>query len=451
MFQTTYSRDSLGRISSLYETIGGVSKEMDYSYDSVGRLTEVWRNDTLVSQYVYDANGNRIAHITPTQIDSGTYDAQDRMLIYDGTQYFYGRNGDLETKIAGTDTTKYVYDALGNLMAVSLPTGDRIDYIVDGQNRRIAKKFDGQIVKRWVYSGQLSPVAELDSAGNVVAQFVGDYIVKGGNTYRIITDHLGSVRLVLDVNSGSVAERIDYDEFGNVTYDSNPDFQPFGFAGGLYDTETKLVRFGARDYDAGTGRWTNKDPIGFGGGVSNLYEYVVNDPINSLDYNGLQPIYNAWLGTLVHWYVLHELQSRLGPGASVYPSIPGAGPNGGYGYPDLTVESPSGGIEVYELKSAQTLQRNPDAAENQLNSYCGNGGLTRGTSLAGNPSLNAPVKLGPFEADVSYYAPGVLQYQINYNGPKLSAKETYEAIEAFAAGLGIGSALYYLPELILAF
>jgi RHS repeat-associated protein len=53
--------------------------------------------------------------------------------------------------------------------------------------------------------------------------------------------------------------------------DSNPGFQPFGFAGGLYDRDTGLVRFGARDYDAETGRWTARDPILFAGGQGNLY------------------------------------------------------------------------------------------------------------------------------------------------------------------------------------
>ena len=66
--------------------------------------------------------------------------------------------------------------------------------------------------------------------------------------------HLGNPRLVVNVNTGVVVQRMDYAEFGNVAYDSNPGFQPFGFAGGLYNWETKLVRFGARDYDASTGR-----------------------------------------------------------------------------------------------------------------------------------------------------------------------------------------------------
>lgn len=111
-------------------------------------------------------------------------------------------------------------------------------------------------------------------------------MVKGGVTYRIITDQLGSPRLVVNVTTGVVAQRIDYDEFGQVLSDSNPGFQPFGFAGGLYDRDTKLVRFGARDYDAETGRWTAKDPIGFEGGDGNLYSYVFNNPILAVDPTG---------------------------------------------------------------------------------------------------------------------------------------------------------------------
>jgi RHS repeat-associated protein len=83
-----------------------------------------------------------------------------------------------------------------------------------------------------------------------------------------------------------VAERIDYDEWGHVLADSNPGFQPFGFAGGLFDRDTGLVRFGARDYDPQTGRWTNKDPVRFRGGTTNLYEYVGGDSVNGIDPRG---------------------------------------------------------------------------------------------------------------------------------------------------------------------
>ena len=63
---------------------------------------------------------------------------------------------------------------------------------------------------------------------------------------------------------------------------------PLGFAGGLHDRDTGLVKFGFRDYDPEVGRWTAKDPIGFKGGSTDLYGYSSNDPINLVDPTGLQ-------------------------------------------------------------------------------------------------------------------------------------------------------------------
>jgi RHS repeat-associated protein len=90
------------------------------------------------------------------------------------------------------------------------------------------------------------------------------------------------------VSDGTIAQQLDYDEYGNITQNTNPDFQPFAYAGGLYDSQTKLVRFGARDYDASVGRWTCKDPIGFKGESFNIYGYCSNDPINYYDDSGLK-------------------------------------------------------------------------------------------------------------------------------------------------------------------
>jgi RHS repeat-associated protein len=112
----------------------------------------------------------------------------------------------------------------------------------------------------------------------------------GANKYQIITDHLGSPVVVVNTATGVVAQEVKYDEFGNIISDTNPGFTPFGFAGCLYDQDTKLCRFGARDYDASTGRWLSKDPILFGGGDTNLYGYVMQDPINFIDPSGLKGI-----------------------------------------------------------------------------------------------------------------------------------------------------------------
>jgi len=299
VFSTAYTRDKLGRITQKVETIGGVTTTFDYDYDLAGRLIQVKENSVVTASYTYDSNGNRLTG--PGLGSSPTYDDQDRLLQYGPNSYTYTANGELATKTVGTNTTTYTYDELGNLTRVVLPSGAQIDYLIDGQNRRIGKKVNGTLMQDFLYDGVLRLVAELDGAGSLVSRFVygsrvnvPDYMIKGGVTYRIISDHLGSPRLVVDVATGTVAQQLDYDEFGNVLTDTNPGFQPFGFAGGLYDPDTGLVRFGARDYDAETGRWTTKDPIRFSGGDTNLYGYVLSDPVNFVDPLGLEQICSGY-------------------------------------------------------------------------------------------------------------------------------------------------------------
>jgi uncharacterized protein RhaS with RHS repeats len=65
------------------------------------------------------------------------------------------------------------------------------------------------------------------------------------STYRLLTDHLGSPRLVVNTSDGTIAQRMDYDEFGRILLDTSPGFQPY--------------------YDPATERWTAKESLGFGG------------------------------------------------------------------------------------------------------------------------------------------------------------------------------------------
>ena len=295
LYDARYTRDLLGRITQKVETIGGVMDTYEFTYDVAGRLVHVRRNGALVETYAYDANGNRIGATVDGVTLNGSYDAQDRLTQYGSTIYSYIANGDLSVKTSAGQATTFTYDALGNVIAVGLSDGRQIRYLVDGHNRRVGKMSNGTLVQGFLYGDALRAVAELDGANNVVARFVyadrahvPAYILKAGATYRIISDHLGSVRLVVEAATGAVVQRMDYDAFGRVVNDTNPGFQPFGFAGGLYDSDTKLVRFGARDYDAEAGRWTTKDPIGFGGLDTNLYAYALNDPLNNADPDGLQ-------------------------------------------------------------------------------------------------------------------------------------------------------------------
>jgi RHS repeat-associated protein len=286
-----YLRDNLGRIIQKSETSATGTKVFGYHYDLAGRLDEVRTDGTVTEVYTYDANGNRL---TALGVSSATYDDQDRLLSYGDSTFTYTANGELLTKTDTGGTTTYDYDARGALRSVVLPSNTVIEYLLDGTGRRIGKKINGVVQKRWIYRDALAPVAELDGAGNLVSRFVysgsrnvPEYIVRGGATHRVVADQVGSVRRVVDVATGTVVQAIEYDAFGRVTSDSNPAWQPFGFAGGMYESATGLVRFGRRDYDVSTGRWTAKDPLTFGGGGSDMYAYCDSDSVNRVDPGGL--------------------------------------------------------------------------------------------------------------------------------------------------------------------
>ncbi len=289
LYSTVYVRDSLSRIEQKTETIQGATVVWNYSYDQAGRLWQVMQNGVLTATYLYDANGNRTSVTTASGTQTATYDAQDRLLTYGNWSYTYTANGDLQSK---TDTsngqvTTYFYDAMGNLRHVGLPDGRSIDYLIDAQNRRVAKKVNGAVVKKWIHKNQLNPAAEFDGSGTLLARYLDGVTIKGTTSYRVVADHLGTPRLLVNSTTGAVAQRLDFDEFGMIENDTNPGFQVLGFAGGIYDADTGLVRFGARDYDPEVGRWTAKDPIRFAAGDSNLYRYVAGNPVSSVDPTGL--------------------------------------------------------------------------------------------------------------------------------------------------------------------
>jgi RHS repeat-associated protein len=293
LYRSSYTLDGIGRVVQKEETVGDVTDTYTYAYDTAGQLTTVAKNGATTESYAYNANGNRTdATVDGVSVDA-VYDDQDRLSRYGNATFAHNGAGDLVSKTDGAAMTRYEYDPLGNLLGVTLPDGTVIAYLVDGLERRVGRKVSGTLVQGWLYDDLLRPVAELDGTGAVVSRFVyaggttPAYLNRDGASFRIIADQVGSVRLVANAATGAIVQRLDYDAFGNVLLDTNPGFQPFGFAGGLYDPATGLVRFGTRDYDPGTGRWTAQDPIWFGGNDPNLYRYCQNDPVDLLDPAGL--------------------------------------------------------------------------------------------------------------------------------------------------------------------
>lgn len=297
LFEYTLARDELGRITEQTESVEGNTPVVwSYQYDERGRLSRVDRG-MLYVEYDYDANGNRLSVAVmggmPTE---ATYDEQDRIESYGSIEFEHGAAGEIiEKRYDEFDAREYEFDALGNLLRVTLPDSTEISYDYDARGRLIARYVDEAFDKGWLWQDQLNPVAEVDEEGEVTARYVygsrghvPDYVVTGGETYRIITDYRGSVRMVVD-DEGDVVETIEYGPWGEIFAQSGTALQSFGFAGGMWDRDTDLVRFGARWYDPEIGRWIMKDPIGFAGRQANLYVYTYNDPVDFIDPSGAIP------------------------------------------------------------------------------------------------------------------------------------------------------------------
>jgi len=220
------------------------------------------------------------------------YTLDDQIVTYSNNTYQYNDDGYLQSKVTPNGTTTYQYGVFGELQKVVTPT-QTIEYLHNANNQRVAKKINGEIVEKYLWANLTTLLAIYDKDDNLVQRF--EYadsrmpisMTQNNQKYYLHYDQVGSLRAVSDTTSNIIKEIV-YDTFGNILRDSNEAFKvPFGFAGGLQDGDTGLVRFGYRDYDPFTGKWTAKDPIGFSGGDSNLYGYVLGDPVGGIDPKGL--------------------------------------------------------------------------------------------------------------------------------------------------------------------
>jgi RHS repeat-associated protein len=175
------------------------------------------------------------------------------------------------------------------------------EYTYDVYNQRIAKTVDtdgdGVAVaktERYVYGPDQNIALVFDENGNVNHRYLfGDGVDEieadesNGNVLWALTDHLGSVRDVVD-DSGTVLNHVVYDAFGGVTSqtDESVVFR-YGYTARELDAESGLQYNRARYLDSFTGKFISEDPISFQGGDSNLYRYVFNSPIRYSDPSGL--------------------------------------------------------------------------------------------------------------------------------------------------------------------
>ncbi len=193
-------------------------------------------------------------------------------------------------------------------------------------------------------------------------------MIRGGQTYYYHADGLGSIVAITNA-TGAVVQRYEYDSFGNITYQQDPNFkQPYTYTGREYDEESGLYYYRARYYDAKVGRFITEDPIGLDGGDVNFYSYVGNNPVNWIDPTGLLCVYSQSTGSLtctddVLGYQYLKCKGYAGrgffgfnnPDAQNWPNV-GPPPQGGY-----TVGSPN------NRRGPFTRRLTPDPGNNMFN------------------------------------------------------------------------------------
>ncbi|MBI4378658.1 MAG: hypothetical protein HY578_06145 [Nitrospinae bacterium] len=146
-----------------------------------------------------------------------------------------------------------------------------------------------------------------------------------GKVYYYHFDGLGSVTALTDAK-GKVAQRYEYDSFGNLKHHGHKVKQPYTYTGRERDRETGLYYYRARYYDPKVGRFINKDPVGFEGGI-NLYVYLGNNPINFIDPLGLDRLH--FNGANLFWLNNQNIITRIYDGISG-PYGQGSLPEGAY-------------------------------------------------------------------------------------------------------------------------
>jgi len=289
-----FSYDPLSRRIS--QTFGnGIS--CGYGYDLGDNLLSLTLSTGLQFSYVYNGVHQEIGrHVSDSSFlwhpdasltnSYGTANAVNEYPSVNAISYSYNGSGCL----TGDGTLTYSYDTENHLLSVAGP-GLSVTYRYDPLGRQVQKTV-GSTSTRFIYSG-LQRIADYDASDLLINRYVYgagfDEPVWAENGSGVITylhgDETGSI-IMITSQMGGVISQYSYTPSGEST---SVNATNFAFTGQHFDPELALYYFKTRYYSPKLGRFLQPDPVGYGGGSLNLYDYASNDPLNLSDPVGLSP------------------------------------------------------------------------------------------------------------------------------------------------------------------
>lgn len=292
-----------GNIARQTINFSGLSQQFvqTYKYDPLNRLSEAKEmNDstqTWSQNFAYDRYGNRTGfsqqkigeqpiNQTPAVDPASNRFTTGQGFVYDFNGNLTQDNQDRQFIFNGDNKQVEVRDASSNVVGL---------YFYDGSGNRV-KKITASETTVFVY----------DAGGKLVAEYSTQPVPGAGTSY-LTSDTLGSPRIITDA-TGNVTSRRDFMPFGEEILAgtaNRTEANKFGFGndnvrkrftGYEKDPETGLDFAEARYYDNRYGRFTAVDPLLASGQSAdaqsfNRYVYVMNNPVNSVDPTGL---FGSW-------------------------------------------------------------------------------------------------------------------------------------------------------------
>ena len=319
------TRNLFGRITQ--ETFGSAGC-VERAFDIMGRPTLVSHPSFCEERTLFDPVGNcterkingkkerfsydSLSHLTKDNSRSASYDSFSRRLKFGSKRATHntrhqilsqGREKfiyDIDGRRVKDGKWIYTYDALDHLISAEDNT-TRIEYSYDPFSRRTSSttytngeksSFEKYL---WQDEHEIGSFSDTQTSLRILGEGLGGEIGAAvlmelsENSFVPIHDLSGNVRNLLEIE-GNVQEEIFYTATGPT---SLPSLSPWSFSSKRHDLLTHHIYFGKRYYDPSTSTWLTQDPLGQMS-ASNLYTYVNNNPLTTVDHYGLFGISDAF-------------------------------------------------------------------------------------------------------------------------------------------------------------